>query len=303
MVEDLSDPLNSLSGTPFLSYTADLSGAAETDMELFQQMVDLTVFTPVMHLINPQVDPSDEKMLEVLFEATALRTQLFPYHYSHAHYTRQRNETLIRGFREHKNQFLYGDAFLIAPQTEASADGRTIYFPEGRHWYVFRENERYEAGQSWFVETRSGELPVFVKAGSVIPYHREMARETLDVDIYTGDAGTFRLVEDDGRTREYRSTMASRTMFRYNEVAGRQQLTIGAVQFSYEGMKSTRSYTLRFLHSPPPEDITVNNESISEGAGEGNPKWDYDEEQSLLKISLPEMDRRQKLDIVIIPEK
>ncbi len=70
--------------------------------------------------------------------------------------------------------------------------------------------------------------------------------DSLKIEVYTGDAGAFRLVEDDGETRAYRRAEAARTMFRYNEVEGNLTLTIGAVQANFEGMTDLRSYKIHF---------------------------------------------------------
>lgn len=304
LTEDLSDPLNSLASTPFLSFPVDFSAFEENDEGdgFFQQLVQLMVFTPVMHFVNLPVESLTEENQGAFFDAVRLRSNLFPYHYTNAHYTRQTNETVIRGFRDHRNQYLYGDAFLIAPQTDPQADGRIIYFPDGRKWYAYNSRRQYEAGQSWFVETESGRLPVFVKAGSIIPYRPKPESKDLEIEIYTGDAGTFRLVEDDGESRDYRRTRAARTMFRYNEVSGQMKLTIGAVQANYEGMNDERSYMLRFLHSKPPSEVSINGNLLSEKNDGLSNYWEYSADKAELRVFLDDQNRFEKIDILISPE-
>lgn len=314
LVEDISNPTNSLYNTPFLSlpinYSSGLQAGSEWDSELFNRTIQLAAFLPVMQIEVPKVEENNtgffdqlsESELQQLNSSFNLRSALFPYHYTHAHYTRQRNESIITGFREHPDQFMYGDAFLVAPVLEEDADGRIIFFPEGRWWYSYYTGDIFEAGRSWFVETDADRIPLFVKAGSVIPYKMAGEKDHLKVEVYSGDAGSFRLVEDDGQTRGYRRTEAARTMFRYNEVQGRQQLTIGAVQAGFEGMTEERSYNLHFKFTDLPDNIIVNDEKIERTSDNTIRRgWRYEESDREVIIFLKNQSKYEKLDIVIAP--
>lgn len=314
LVGTLSNPANSLYGMPFLSmpidYQSGTAGRSEWDSELFIRTIQLSPFLPVMHLMLPDslmgeegfFDQLDSLEKDQLFDAFQLRTSLFPYHYTHAHYTRQTNESVISGFREYPSQFLYGDAFLAAPVTEQNKNGRIVYFPEGRRWYNYYSGQAYEAGQSWFVETRLDRLPLFVKAGSVIPYDIKENSDRLKIEVYTGDAGAFRLVEDDGMTRAYRRAEAARTMFRYNEVEGNLKLTIGAVQSAFDGMKDRRSYDIYFKFMETPERVEINGRELSRTTGESEQmSWQYSDQDRETIINLNDISKHEKLDIIIYP--
>lgn len=320
LVEDLSNPGFSLYGTPYLSHPVDFSPGVATgedlDKDLFFQYLQVLSFTPVMQLINIQTAAAkinddtifNENERRRLQEIFTLRKRLFPYHYSHAHETRQVNESIIEGSRNRPYQYLYGDSFLVAPITEAEENGRVVQFPGDRFWYDYRTGERYEAGQSWYIEVSPDETPLFVKAGSVIPYLPEEVKslelvtdEYLKVEIYTGDAGTFRLVEDDGYSRDYRRAIAARTMFRYNEVSGQLKLTIGAVQKYFEGMHSSRSYDLHFLYADMPAEITINGSAVPRDNQNARSFWSYDDQESELIVTIKEQPKDQKLDILITP--
>lgn len=314
LIEDISNPSNSLYNTPFLSLPIDYSSALYSgsgwDSDLFIRTVQLSAFLPVMQIKVPKGENDDTSFFDQLSEsellqlnsAFDLRSALFPYHYTHAHYTRQRNESIIEGFRDHPGQFMYGDAFLVAPVLEGGRDGRIIFFPEGRRWYNYHTSDTFEAGRSWFVETDDSQMPLFVKAGSVIPYLDSDNQNNLRVEVYTGDAGSFRLVEDDGVTRGYRRAEAARTMFRYNEVQGRQQLTIGAVQAGFQEMTNERSYQLHFKFTDMPKHVVVNDEQINQASDrEQRKSWHYDASERELILYLNNQSRRKKLDIVITP--
>lgn len=307
LVNDLSDPAGSLFNTLFLSmpvgYPDSLSDNAGWDSELFIRSVQLSTFMPVMHLILPgDIDLLSTQERRQLLDAMYLRNSIFPYSYTHAHYTRQTNESVISGFRQYPDQFMYGDVFLVAPVVKPGMDGRLVYFPEGRLWYNYFTGESFKAGQSWFVETQLERMPLFVRAGAVIPYQTTGYPELLKIEIYTGNAGAFRLVEDDGLTRAYRRTVAARTMLRYNEVEGNLTFTIGAVQGGFEGMNHIRSYDIHFKHTEMPERIEINSEELVRAAatgGDDSGSWRFGGEESEIILSLKNQSRYEKLDIVI----
>lgn len=305
LIDDVSDPAASLYNMPFLSfpinYPAEPVHSINRDSELFIRSIQLSAFLPVMHLIFPenfhQLSELERKHLQ---KAIELRNSLFPYTYTHAHYTRQTNRSVITGFREYPDQYLYGNAFLVAPVTTPGSDGRLVYFPEGRRWYNYHTGEAYEAGQSWFVGTSLNYLPLFVKAGSVIPFINGEDSNNLKLDIYTGDAGAFRLVEDDGIILAYRRAEAARTMFRYNEISGNLKLTIGAVQAEFDGMSNYRSYNIHFKYTVRPDSIEVSGEKLlmSQNSS-GKSSWRYDENSKSIILDLNNKSRREKIDIVI----
>ena len=304
-IENLSDPAGSLYNMPFLSMPVDYSlvspGDSEWDSELFTRSIQLLPFLPVMNLKLPyELDRLSSMEMEQVKKAIDFRNSLFPYSYTHAHYTRQTNESVISGFRQHSNQFLYGDAFLVAPVMNPGSDGRIVYFPDGRRWYNYYSGEAFEAGRSWFVETQLEQLPLFVKAGSVIPYQVSEDPDHLKIEIYTGDAGAFRLVEDDGDTRAYRRAEAARTMFRYNEIQGNLKLTIGAVQADFEGMNDQRSYSLIFKYSEEPQRIEINGEELIHSQdNREESSWQYDDSSGDVVVTLKKSSRHEKRDIVI----
>ncbi|NBC25966.1 MAG: DUF5110 domain-containing protein [Bacteroidetes bacterium] len=309
-VQSITDPTLSTYNNPFLSIPlATGPMQIEEDSELFIRNIQIASFMPVMHLIggsnqNGELSATQQRVLQ---KYSGLRKRLFPYIYTYAHRMRQNGKGIVNGFRDHPGQFMFGDAFLVAPITDDGVRERGVHFPGEGIWYDMDTGRTYRAGQTWIVEAPLEQLPVFVKSGSVIPYRREASavrsgsNDTLLVDIYTGGAGTFRLVEDDGMTRDYRRAKAARTMFRYNEVAGQLRLTIGAVQSGYDGMSDHRTYDLRFLHAGEPDLVSLNGEAVPKN-GDQYPRWEYDDTQSTITIHLKNRWKHEKMDIAITPK-
>jgi alpha-glucosidase len=89
-------------------------------------------------------------------------------------------------------EFGYGDNLLICPITQAEAVGRWMYLPRGK-WYYYWTDNPVMGGQEFWVEAGLDRVPLFVKAGAVIPffpimqYVGEEAVEVLTLQVYFKD--------------------------------------------------------------------------------------------------------------------
>jgi len=102
------------------------------------------------------------------------------------------------------DQFLFGDAFLVAPVLKPGATGRSVYLPEGT-WFDFWTGERHQGPETIRTEAPLETLPLFVRGGSVVPlwpvqqYVGERALDELELRVYwTAGEHTSLLYEDDG---------------------------------------------------------------------------------------------------------
>ena len=122
------------------------------------------------------------------------------------------------------------------------------YLPKGALWYDFWTNKNYKGGQNVTIETTLDRVPMFVRAGSIIPigpemqYVGEKAWDNLEVRVYPGSNGTFTLYEDEGDNYNYEKGIYSTITFLWNDKT--RTLTIGARKGTYPGMLSSRSFTL-----------------------------------------------------------
>ena len=106
------------------------------------------------------------------------------------------------------DEYMYGPAFLVAPVTEQGATHRTVYLPAGCDWYNYWTNQRLHGGQTIVADAPIDTLPLFVKAGSIVPMGSDVqsAQEPqtiASVQVYPGANGSFTLFQDDGRTYGY----------------------------------------------------------------------------------------------------
>ncbi len=122
------------------------------------------------------------------------------------------------------------------------------YLPKGTDWYDFWTGKRYKGGQSIHYSTSLQIVPMFVRAGSILPlgpemqYVGEKAWDHLEIRVYPGADGQFTLYEDEGDSYNYEKGVYSTIPFVWKDKD--HTLTIGARQGSYPGMLQARKFTL-----------------------------------------------------------
>lgn len=124
----------------------------------------------------------------------------------------------------------------------------TKYLPKGATWYDFWTGKYYAGGQDVTLETSLDRVPMFVRAGSILPlgpemqYVGERAWDNLELRIYPGANGSFTLYEDEGDNYNYEKGQYATITFQWNDKA--RTLTIGERKGSYPGMLQKRQFTI-----------------------------------------------------------
>jgi len=178
-----------------------------------------------------QAEPILEKYLR-------LRYQLMPYIYSLGWQTHETGAPFMRGlFLDFPNdpnvadigdEYMFGPALLIAPVTEQGATERKVYLPAGSDWYNFWTNERIHGGQRITVQAPIDTIPVFVRAGSIlplgVPIQSTNEKQAVEkVRVYPGANAQFTLYSDDGTTYAYEQGQHDITVLDWND--GLQKLS------------------------------------------------------------------------------
>ncbi|MBP6686977.1 MAG: glycoside hydrolase family 31 protein [Lacibacter sp.] len=220
----------SLSGVPMMHSDAGGFAMGQRDPELYLRWLQMAVFTAVFRphgSVNapepgsPQIESEpvfyDEPIKSILRKFVQLRYQLMPYTYTAMYEAATKGTPLVRpmfysnstdsNLYKATDQFMFGDALLIAPVLEKSAAKRKLYLPKG-DWYNFWNPTAKQQGGQWIeVDVTTETIPVFVKAGSVIPM-KPMFNNTADYPAgqiilhYYASNGTQQsfMYEDDGST-------------------------------------------------------------------------------------------------------
>lgn len=208
-----------LSGMPFVGN--DVGGfTGDASAHLYMRWMACAAFQPLMRahtMINSKhAEPwaFGEECTEVTRNYISLRYKLLPHLYSLFYESTQNGMPPLRSLifqfhrewkvfsKDFENQFLLGDHLLICP-IESEAHFAKVYLPKGL-WYDFFNDTTRKGGEEYIVEVQRDTLPIFVKAGGLIPmqnviqHTREITDGVMRVHVYTGSEGGYQYYEDDG---------------------------------------------------------------------------------------------------------
>ena len=197
------------------------------------------------------------------------------------------------------NEFMFGHSILAAPivdpqyteekiirtdamtgwDRQSSAENSTTgtidwtapksavkYLPKGAMWYDFWTNKAYKGGQNVTLQTSLDRVPMFVRAGSILPlgpemqYVGEKAWDNLELRVYPGADATFTLYEDEGDSYNYERGICSTITIEWSDRT--RTLTIGQRKGSYPGMLHSRKFTV-ILPDNTSQVIEYQGESVS----------------------------------------
>jgi alpha-D-xyloside xylohydrolase len=281
-VKQLPAGLNyALAGMPY--WTTDIGGyfgasvnwSSAASNELFTRWFQFGAFCPTFRihgqgareLYNGVWSASTKANL---LAVDTLRYRLMPYIYSMASMVTRDGYTMMRhlvfdypsdsNVFDIPDQFMFGPAFLVNPVMTAGATDRTVYFPAGT-WYDFWTGAAVAGGSKKSVDAPLSHLPLFVRAGSIVPmgpniqYATESA-DPLEIRVYRGKDATFTLYEDAGETYDYEQGQFSQIPITWNDSA--KTLTVGARNGTYPGMLTSRTFNIVFVGDGHGTGVEVN---------------------------------------------
>ena len=197
----------------------------------------------------------DEGTRGVLLKFDRLRYRLLPYIYSLAGAVTQENYTPMRSlafdFRGDAalysipDEYMYGPAFLVNPVTRAGAVTRSVYLPKAA-WYDFWTGKRIDGGVRVEAPAPVDKLPLYVRAGSIVPmgpvmeYATERPADTIELRVYAGADGHFTLYEDGNDGYQYEKGQFAVTRFEW--VDARRELVIHETKGGFPGMLKHRVF-------------------------------------------------------------
>jgi alpha-glucosidase len=235
-----------LSGVPFAGY--DIGGfVGNPDTRLFTRWLTIGSFSPFFRghtMINSRdAEPwtFGEEAEQICRNYIRFRYRIMPYIYSAFYEAAETGMPVQRSLAIHythdpkiyetnyQNEYLFGPYLLIAP-VESARDIAKIYLPSGK-WYYLHGGTLYNGNAEHLIECPLHKLPVFVKAGAMIPMqqpgsHTGVISDILELHVYAGDEpSTFIFYQDDGRTFAYRDGQFYRRSIQY--LPAEKQLILG----------------------------------------------------------------------------
>ena len=283
--DQISSGLNfSLTGIPY--WNSDIGGFFIWEFkdklddpeyrELYARWLQFATFTPMMRSHGAdapreiyQFGKKGEPVYDALEKYINLRYSLLPYIYSEAWQITNQQSSLMRALvmdfpndekvLDLNDQYMFGHSFLVAPVLKSmytedkkenfQQDGyRQVYLPKGTEWFDYWTGERFSGGQTIDKKAPIDILPLYVKAGSIVPvgpkvdYAEQKDWSNLKINIYPGADAEFTLYEDENDNYNYEKGAYSEIKFVWDN--NKQQLTIEKRQGKFEGMLKDRSFQL-----------------------------------------------------------
>ncbi len=268
------------SGLPY--WTSDIGGyhfnwqppnwATPQNRELFTRWFQFGAFCPIFRIHGKGEralfsNNWDDKTKAILLNFDNLRYRLLPYIYSLAWKVTHDDYTMMRAltfdFRKDtsvyniQDQYMFGPAFLVNPVTESLYHGkdsattektRKVYLPASTNWYDFWTGKMLTGGQTINAAAPIDILPLYVKAGSIVPmgplvqYATEKTAAPTELRIYAGADGKFTVYEDENDTYNYEKGKYATYDILWNDAS--HMLTITDRKGSFPGMIANKNFNI-----------------------------------------------------------
>jgi alpha-D-xyloside xylohydrolase len=250
--------------------------------ELYARWIQFGAFCPMMRSHGTdapreiyQFGKKGDKIFDAIEKFINLRYLLLPYIYSTSWDVTANKSTMMRAlvmdFPKDKNalninnEYMFGKSLLACPVTTpmyskivvygndtakvgdfSKIKSEKVYLPKGTNWIDFWTGEKLSGGQTVNKETPIDIIPLYVKAGSILPigpkvqYATEKKWDNLEIRIYPGANGEFTLYEDENDNYNYEKGIYSTITFKWDD--SKRVLTIGKRKGSFPGMLETRAF-------------------------------------------------------------
>jgi alpha-glucosidase (family GH31 glycosyl hydrolase) len=253
-----------------------------------------------------------------IHDAINLRYTLFPYIYTAAREAYETGLSIVRPMYyeypdmseayEYKNQYFFGDNMIVAPVITPIPTGEhtasvKVWLPAGQ-WYEWFTGTMLEGGKIYERKFLINEIPVYIKAGAIIPMYPKIKnlRDTVSelvINVFPGGSFKTRVYEDNGFTNEYTKSDYAFTGISTETNADNIKLTISPREGNYSGALNSRSYHIKFTGSLIPEKVMVEGKEYSysafDAAKTGN--WAYTADDLTLHVFVPETSVNQELNV------
>jgi alpha-D-xyloside xylohydrolase len=256
----------SISGMPY--WTTDIGGFISGGnlqdpnfRELFVRWFQFGTFSPIFRVHGTRSPDENElwsygaDAQKILVDYDTLRYRLLPYIYSQAWQVTNNHGTLMRPLvmewrddvdaQNIGDEYLFGPAILVSPVTTHGATSRIVYLPKTT-WYDFWTGDKVEGGKRIEADAPLSKLPLFVRAGSIVPmgprmeWSTEKPADPIELRIYSGADGDFTIYEDENDNYNYRTGQHATIPLHWNDAA--KALTIGTREGSFAGMLNEHTF-------------------------------------------------------------
>jgi len=212
----------------------------------------------------------ESRTYKTLLKFTNLRYRLMPYIYSLAWKVTNENYTIMRALPfdfmndsatfNINNQYMFGPSIMVNPVVEplyyhannvkidSSDYKREVYLPKATRWFNFWTGKQYEGGTNIKADASYETMPLFVRAGSIIPmgpflqYTTEKPADTIELRVYSGTNGSFTLYEDENDNYNYEKGKYATIDFTWIDAS--KTLTIADRKGDFAGILKKRVFNI-----------------------------------------------------------
>ena len=256
-----------LTGIPY--WSADIGGffggkpKDPAYAELFTRWFQFGVFNPMFRVHGTgdgkEIWQFDDATQKILRDYIDLRYRLLPYIYSASWDVTHNDGTMMRAlafdFRDDAqalhipDEYMFGKALLVAPVVQEKARARQVYLPGKDAWFDFWTGNKLDAGQVVTAQADIATIPVYVRAGSILPlgpvkqFADEKTDAPIDLAVYPGKDGAYALYDDAGDGYAYQK--GAHTVVRMTWHDGAKRLDIAPREGRYDGMPARQTFAVR----------------------------------------------------------
>lgn len=275
-------------------WSHDIGGhmhANSIDPEMYVRWMQFGLFSPILRShstknagLNKEPWVFSYPVTRILRNIVKERYALNPYIYTMARKTYDSALPLCRPMYydyadspqayDNKDEYMFGDNMIVRPVTSPRNGAKAtveVWLPKGNDWYETASGKLLKGGQTVNNGFQLDEIPVYFKAGSVIPMYADTLKNLrgndypVVVNVYpsSGDCCTnAEYYEDAGNDKQYASQYAV-TPLSASRQGNKLVVTVGSRKGSYAGMPHNRKYQVKVVASVVPQEVKVNGKVVN----------------------------------------
>ena len=278
------------------------NGPSKLSDDLYVRWVQLGAFQPIFRLHGNHSDRLPWEYGDAARVAAEkfmnLRENLVPYTYTLAKQATDTGVPVVRptyleypdqqgAYDSASSEYFYGSNVLVAPATSPGTTATTsVWFPPGK-WTDYFTGKTYTGPSTQDVTTDWDSMPVFVKAGGIVPLRTDNVSNDVQnpltkvtLNVAEGANGSFSLYEDDGQSTA--ANQSATTKITYSEHGKNHLLRINPVRGKFKGQVTQRQWTVTFTNATAPHMVRVN------GIKPSALNWTFDQAKRTLTVKVPQ---------------
>lgn len=217
------------------------------------------------------IAPDNHPAYKTIVWYDRLRYRMMPYLYSMAGWVHLSDYTMMRPLvmdfngdsrvLDIKDQWMFGPSLMACLVGRYKMRSREVYLPQQCGWYDLYTGERHDGGRTITAPAPYERIPVFVPEGAILPFGPAMEwcdekpAELINLYVYAGRDGSFRLYEDEGTNYNYEKGKYATIDISYDDAS--RTVTIGRRNGSFAGMLKTRRFNVVLVSGDAPRKLDL----------------------------------------------